>query len=59
MLFPKFMIIKSEEFRREELVARTRVKRIAYKVLVRTLGGKREFEKPTQTWENSIKIDLT
>jgi len=53
------MIIKSEEFRREELVARTRVKRIAYKVLVRTLGGKREFEKPTQTWENSIKIDLT
>jgi hypothetical protein len=53
------MIIKSEEMRREELEARMRVKRSAYKVLVKTPGAKREFGKTTQTRENSIKIDLT
>jgi len=53
------MIIKSEKFRREELLARMRVKRSAYKVLFRTSGAKREFGKPKQTRDNSIKIDLT
>ena len=53
------MIIKSEEMRRSEIVAGMTVKRSAYKVLVKTPGAKREFGKPTQTRENSIKIDLT
>jgi hypothetical protein len=59
LLFTKFMIIKSEELRRAELVARMRVKPSACKVLVRTPGAKIEFGKSTQTRENSIKIDLT
>lgn len=59
MLFAKLMIIKSDELRQAELVARMRVKPSAYKVLVRTPGAKREFGKHTETRENSVKIDLT
>lgn len=59
MLFAKLMVIKSEELRRAELVARMRVRRSAYKVLFRSPGTKRKFGKPKQTRENSIKIGLT
>lgn len=58
LLFTKLMIIKSEELRRAKRVARMRVKRSAYKVSVRTPGGKRESGNPVHTGENSIKIDL-
>jgi hypothetical protein len=59
LLFAKLIIIKSGELRWAELVARMRVKRIAYKVLFTTPGAKREFGKPTHKWKKSVKIDLT
>jgi hypothetical protein len=49
---------KSRRMRLAEHVARMMGKRIAYRILVRKLDGKRPLERPRRRWVDNIKINL-
>jgi hypothetical protein len=49
---------KSRSMRWEGHVARVRMKRNAYRILVGKPDGKRPLGKPTHRWADSVKMDL-